>query len=121
MRSLLAAVAFVAVFIAYHVNWIRERHLVFSDNGPKWYRIYNEDHIVYMLRPEVPHAPGLLWLFGERGRCECQLHFGDNVDSKSSYVERELTPVEVAEVNRIKRLFPEAIVGAGAFVLLDSP
>jgi hypothetical protein len=51
-------------------------------------------------------APGLLWLFGERGHAGFALRFG----AKRGYWvnTRGLTLEETIALERIKRLFPEA-------------
>jgi hypothetical protein len=61
----------------------------------------------------TPHGPSFLWLFGECGHRSVQIIFGDN-SFKLGYgrQQRELTPSELIELARIKRLFPEADVKA---------
>jgi hypothetical protein len=96
--AMLLAVTVLAVFIAYHVNWIRQR------------RGYEtQDYLLNIAGPghgpdiAVP-APGLLWLFGENG------HFAVNMTfhSEDGHLQSGLAAEEEEEVAKAKRLFPEA-------------
>lgn len=89
VRTLLVVVTLagvIAAFISYHVNWIRQRrefaeidgvHIQTVPSGTKYSR----------------EAPGLLWLFGERGIYQVNLFVDSNAD-----------------LERGKELFPEADV-----------
>lgn len=59
MRTLFIVMTVLAVFIAYHANWIRQRRAVVY--GKKW------SFCVHLPETVEHKAPGLLWLFGERG------------------------------------------------------
>jgi len=106
-------VTLAAVFVAYHVNWVRQRRAAHA--GADWYRIYFDQEWFVRATPK-PRAPGVLWLFGERGHHQLLLSFGREPAEGFYYYNRELTPLELAEVNRIKRLFPEARVETKAKV-----
>ncbi len=75
----------VAIFISYHVNWIRQRH--------EFYRAYLQTTQFSPNPTLVAAAPGMLGLFGEEGIYIMDL--GDRA---------------LAEQMQAKRLFPEAII-----------
>jgi hypothetical protein len=108
-----------AVFVGYHVNWIRQRQD--AEASANWYRLStDESGIDLILKKPRPRAPGLLWLFGENGHSQCLLFFGYQPTEHFTYSNRELTPLEQSEVSRIKRLFPEARIEAEASVAYPS-
>jgi hypothetical protein len=82
MFVLAAVLSVPLTWVGYSLNWIRERHRVLNDvrstaeNGPD------------------PQAPGLLWLFGERGRQDLWL--------------RQKSPVDLRYA---ATLFPEGRIG----------
>ena len=59
LRTLFVVVTVLAVFIAYHANWIRQRHTYLQDHPGA------ADELA---TPRSTSAPGLLWIFGEPGQ-----------------------------------------------------
>ena len=98
LRTLFVVVTIVAGFIAYHANWIRQRREAIAVYGGI-YDVPDE-----FLNPDVVRSPGLLWLFGERGVREFRVSLPDTVENAGRWIESH------PEVERIKRLFPEAEV-----------
>ena len=94
LRALLALIAcssLVFAWIAYELEWKRQRQLVLSQ--------YNHAN-------RGPSAPALLWIFGVHGYSTVRLKF-------EGYKVRTLTLDEEQERERVRRLFPEAQVIAG--------
>jgi hypothetical protein len=112
LGTLLLLITVFAAFLAYHVNWIRERHaIVNSASDPKV--------LSYSFDPQDPFgdvaprsAPGLLGLFSEEGYHDIVIFFpfGVNGDSRRRHNREQLTPAELAEVRRVQLIFPEAAV-----------
>lgn len=117
LRTMFVVVTALAAFLAYHVNWIRERRATQAQTN--WYRIYDSG-LDYLLDKPPPRAPGLLWVFGETGRHELYLSFGYEPTEHFTYSNRDLTPVEQSEVRRIESLFPEARIDAQAYIEIQS-
>ncbi len=73
LRTLFVVVTVFGIWLGYELNWIRERHAIierctgvnptFPGRPP-----------VYISNPS-PAAPGMLWIFGERGYCLLTLGF----------------------------------------------
>ena len=113
---MLLLVTVFAAFLAYHVNWISQRHEVLVQNQCDSASIAKAraDQSALLARlgatplaPDpVPNAPGMLWLFGEQGQYKVTLQFKSNV----VYAPDNLGDGEEEVVDRVKRLFPEAIV-----------
>jgi hypothetical protein len=82
-------VTVVAIFLGYHVNWIRQRREFLRDRP----LLNPYDSFLMSGKPVTPEAPGLLWLFAERGT-NLILIPSDNPNDK-----------QVAQ-----ELFPEAVV-----------
>ena len=82
LRTLLVVMTGIAMLIAYHVSWIRQRHEALS----------RASHLAAPIR-----APGLLWLFGEQGYGEIDV-----------VCEAEKPELAASESDRIADLFPEA-------------
>jgi hypothetical protein len=80
LRTLFVAVTIVAIFVGYHVNWIRQRRIALEALG-------------ISINAKDRKAPGLLWLFGEPGH---DLLFINDNDPEHK--------------RRVERLFPEAEV-----------
>ncbi|HEY2839356.1 MAG TPA: hypothetical protein VGJ26_09415 [Pirellulales bacterium] len=114
------AVTLLAVFVAYHVNWIRQRRSGFEGTRLVTLKSYDlRDFTLSIAGTSLPHrqAPGLLRFFGERGYSRIVVRFGtvnDNRFTSPYHTSRDVTPVEMLEVDRIKRLFPEADVDGQA-------
>jgi hypothetical protein len=97
-------VTVVAIIVAYHVNWIRGRHSVFTS------RQLSPDSDIWVralpMAADPVSAPGLLWIFGEEGEGGLWIHFvmpGNGTNGEPM----DLTPEEAIEAERIHRLFPE--------------
>ena len=95
LRTLFVVVTVLCVWLAYHVNWIRQRH----DAMTKW-NVSTEDPFG---GPPNRQPPGMLWIFGEPGYFWIDLPFPPRDG-------RRLTANEKAEVERVSKLFPEAEV-----------
>src|SRR5438105_1797319 len=91
LRALFVVVAVLGSVmgsVVYELNWIRQRHDAFI----RWNAELAEgDH----------RAPGLLWIFNEPNWVWIGITFPPREGA-------ELTASEVAEVNRLAALFPEA-------------
>ena len=90
IRALLVAIALVAIFLAYHVQWINERREIF--------RTQTATAFEASAAPDTP-APGLLALFGERGYIVIAMN-------------GELPKAEYA---RVMSYFPEAVLADFCF------
>jgi hypothetical protein len=88
LRTLFVVLTVLGCWLGYEFNWIRQRH-EFISHRPEIARPHDA-HKAYKFRPV--EAPGLLWIFGERGM-NC-LWF-------------ESKPSE-SEIDLAKELFPEA-------------
>jgi hypothetical protein len=85
MFVVVTVVAVPAAWIGYNLNWIRERHEFWGDDDPLW------------RAPDAKStAPGLLWLFGEKG-----------IPSMSSYGYETIDDARKAKAY-FDRLFPES-------------
>ena len=62
LRTMFALMTLVAVFVAYHVRWIRQRHDFLATDG-----VYDWSDKYSNANTARPRAPGMLWLFGETG------------------------------------------------------
>ena len=102
-----SAASLTTAFIAYHVNWVRQRHALLSAHVQPF-----TDRQVSKERLDLPawdigpscEAPGLLSLFGERGVWSLRLHaIYDHTQSVAEY-ERIAEPTH----SRARSLFPEA-------------
>lgn len=89
LRAILVAMTLLALWCAYSINWIRQR------------RAAIEDHLVFPIMfdgSEEQEAPGLLWMFGEKGYHQLVVNGLD----------------DGPEVNRMRAIFPEAICSGRA-------
>ena len=94
LRTMFVVVTVVAVlcaWVAYSLNWIRERHHAIATGEVKVVR-QNVRYSFLILTP-VPRAPAGLWMFGEHGNRE--LLVDENMAEKAH------------------RLFPEATIWRG--------
>ena len=90
-------VTVLAAFLAYHVNWIRQRHRLLAEEAlrhetARW--PFEEEY-------DGQRAPGLLWLFGERGLKSVELM----IDGQE---EGRLTERDLVRLDQAASLFPEA-------------
>ncbi len=116
LRTLFVVVTVLAVFIAYHVNWIHQRH-EFIEVAPERSG-YVASRDPYLPNGEPQRPPGLLWIFGETGYFEISLKFHwqqlePSVDG--AMVGMSAPPLDdsdLAIVERCRWLFPEAQVDA---------
>jgi len=97
LRTLFVVVTVLAVFIGYHVNWIRQRH-----DFLKAETIAREATGDYSSGIEIP-APAVLRLFGETGWSGVFIV----VDGPSA---RELTELDIQKLARARSLFPESVI-----------
>ena len=99
LRTMFVVVTVMAIFIAYHVNWIRQRHRLIVEEDLK-----RDGHVSWSGVPGV-RAPGVLWLFGENGvNTTFVMVEGEDID--------HLTTSDMGRVKKARQLFPEAIIGA---------
>jgi hypothetical protein len=129
MRSLFGGVALIAMFLAYHLHWIRQRHDVLHRKATALdyvVQVANENNEITLLFPvlEDPpptstRAPLFLRVFGEPGYYElCFAFDGTLLDWRR----RELSDEEQAFLGQAQRLFPEAkISGDGIAKDEESP
>ena len=108
LRVPFVVVTVFAVWLAYELNWIRQRHEFLGTQSRlaaqhAWVRSNGT------LLPKPVSAPGLLWLFGEKGEPAVEIIIMDDYSS---------------ELRRAHRLFPEAILqclqpnGDGSFMTI---
>lgn len=96
VRSLLAAMTLLTLFLGYHLNWIGQRREALASDRVHAFTGYPSLEImVSVARDGPPTAPGLLFLFGEPPQT-C-LGLTCNTDSEWDQ-----------ERKRIGDLFPEA-------------
>jgi hypothetical protein len=105
LRAMFVLVTLVAAFLAYQLNWIRQRHrfLVFVDCN-------NHNQVLgEWIRPKTPansktlRAPRLLWLFGEPYQSQIVVSI-DNADPAAAGEDAQ------ERMQTAKRLFPEATI-----------
>ncbi len=93
----------LACWLAYEMNWIRQRHALLEQQrllAEEWDRRHVKVWTYATLNFKSPTAPGLLWLFGEEGFSEIPLI---RVEKDPTY------PVDEAREKRMaSKLFPEA-------------
>ena len=108
---MLVTVTILAAFVAYHVNWIRERHRLLSDaNRAKLAKRIPTS----VFSSEAMRAPGLLWLFGESGWSVVTVVLDGPSDN-------ELTEADLRRVATARHLFPEAEIDGIHFDPDDVP
>lgn len=120
LRTLIIATALAGLvfsWVAYQLNWIRQRREIIA--SPKFrYTVarpsYDDD-----TRQTIwvsPNAPWQLRMFGETGYTFISVHIiGDVkefplISSVGTVTEECLYPEQLREVERVRRLFPEANV-----------
>ena len=84
LTTMFVLVTVFAAILAYHVNWVRQRHEA----------LLRASHLAGPIR-----APGLLWLFGEQGYREIDVVFDPDDTTQEAATN---------ESNRAADLFPEA-------------
>jgi hypothetical protein len=107
LRTLFVVVTVVAVFLAYHINWIRQRDNFIVDELAAYKRSHpsrdpwpvRNSKGVSGLRSH--RAPGALWLFGEEGLVNVNVRV-DGLPAEGLSV-RDWERIQLA-----RRLFPEA-------------
>ncbi len=101
LRTLFVVVTISAVVLgwrAYSLNWIQERQKAGVLAEPPW------DVPRIVVGSEEGSAPGLLWLFGERGYDRLRIAFPDEADK------HRLSNEQQQVLERIRSLYPEATV-----------
>jgi hypothetical protein len=106
LRTLFVVVTVFAIaagWIGRSLDWMRQRH----EAVEQWVASTEDDFSVdrngLIVEPPVRNAPGMLWVFGEPGYAWIKLSF----PIRHGW---ELTDDQQSEVERIKKLFPEARV-----------
>jgi hypothetical protein len=108
-RTLFAFVTLLAIFIAYHVNWIRQRHAILH-NAAHIDEVSPAGWLVTSHAPGPPvKAPGLLRFFGEKGYWGIDLKTWGHHDGEPFKTKEERRK----EAEYVKRLFPEATYVSG--------
>lgn len=100
LRTMFLAVAIAAIplgWVAYSINWIRERRFIVA-NSITSRAIERAAGI-----KDTARAPGRLWLLGEPGYSRIWICFGPEDDLK-----RTNTPEEFAKAEELSKWFPEA-------------
>ncbi|HEY1600487.1 MAG TPA: hypothetical protein VGG64_12850 [Pirellulales bacterium] len=106
LGTMSVVVTVVATFLAYHVNWIRQRHAFLTEEGDRFARIPVEEFALAsaFISPQRMPAPGMLWLFSEDG-----LEYLSVIVEAASRT--ELTSEDLNRQALATRLFPEAEIG----------
>ncbi len=110
LRTLFVVLTVSAVFLgwfAYQLNWIRQRREFLKSQNAIAAR--NPALIGTPIRWPVD-APGLLWLFGERGQGHLTLAIVRDGESE---------PDVSIEIEKARRLFPEAVACSATVVDSD--
>ncbi len=98
LRTLLVVVTAVGAWLGYELSWIQQRKAVRQEWS--YSEIFDDPFVDVPTTPEPQTAPGLLWLFGERGYARVwRVTAAD-----------ELAPDQEAEFRRVQKLYPEAQV-----------
>jgi hypothetical protein len=104
--TMLVLVTVFAAILAYHINWIRQRAALRQPENREQYDFYLAGTGPYLLR-----------LFGEPGYMEVHVNLQDvpdlTVDEMKIRGLRPLAASERDEVERVQRLYPEALVRGG--------
>jgi hypothetical protein len=112
----LAVMLLVGAFVAYHVDWIRQRHALLEETQRRFANRYapaKDLDFPAWIKCEACDPPGLLWLFGEKGAWSLNLRAAFDYDADA----RECNRIIESELSRAKRLFPEAHVVVGRHYL----
>ena len=99
LRTLFVVLAIFGIWIGYEVHWLRNRREVTSQSD------------AWPVDPATatgvrPKAPGMLSYLGENGYGLVEITFKRPTAEGSSTI----SPEEQAEIERVRRLFPEATV-----------
>ncbi len=107
LRTLLVIVALLAVFLAYHVNWIRERRALIAKHKElsEWYGQPMQIAAVSVIPRD---GPGLLWMFGERKIIQLSLIGPYEPTGAEGTWTASPGPPKHPDYQRARRLFPEA-------------
>ena len=85
LRTLLVVVTAFGCWLGYQLNWIKQRHEFFDQHCYKG--------LEHLAVGPTPRAPGMLWLFGERGRKVImvrRLHWSHEVLAKKLFPEADV-------------------------------
>ena len=82
--------------MGYQLNWIRQRHAFLAEHAA----IFDARGWEHLNTPEIDFcdSPGLLWVFGEKGRVHVYVDTGP---------EGPLTASDIERIALVRRLFPE--------------
>jgi hypothetical protein len=109
LRTLFVVVTLFACWLGYELNWIRQRHEFISGEAAIRERRPTQQKWGATLANSgrnAPHAPALLWLFGERGYTSvCVL--SEVTDDTTG-----LTDADWIRIREARQLFPEAAIGS---------
>jgi hypothetical protein len=102
LRTLFVVVTVFGCWLGYELNWIRQRRELMSRP--------NVEALVWATEPPSwPRAPGLLGLFGEKGRHQIKIVVDLPLAPTDEVpLDRQRTADEQALLERAKSLFPEA-------------
>jgi len=98
LRTLFVLVTLTCCWMGYQLNWIRQRHAFLAEQTA----ILNAHNFERPSADSIEYcdAPGLLWVFGERGRADVYVWVDVGPDTP-------LTASDLERVARARRLFPE--------------
>ncbi len=97
LRTMFVVVTAVCLGLGYQWRWITQRHSMLQSGKLE---VLDDEELIGLGLPTTARAPGILWLFGERGY--------PNLWQRLSRKDLELTPSEIAERRHMTQLFPEA-------------
>src|SRR5438552_1939151 len=104
LRTLFVVVTLLCVWLAWEVNWIRQRHALLASH-----KVFLFDELVGPTPKDTPPpAPGMLWLFGETGVQNMVVWTVDRSDAGLP-LDSDLEAFRMSDEYRLAgRLFPEA-------------
>jgi len=108
LRALFLVTAAAAVFCAYHVRWISDRHQLIRTEHARYDDFVNLKALrgtaltlhAYIDNPKRPPPGNLLWLFGEKQHTDISVYVYLFPEDDASVEQRELTAA--------RGLFPES-------------
>jgi hypothetical protein len=100
LATMFVVVTVFAVFVAYHVNWIHQRHELLASE--------RDDFGLWppqMVEMKEARPPSLLWIFGEPGYNVVEVIVNDSPEDA-------ITESELDTLRHAQRLFPESEIYA---------
>jgi hypothetical protein len=103
LRTMFVVVTVLCLWMGYQLNWIRQRNHALTSGDV----VVDGDPFSFFGPNREVKSPSLLWLFGERGYGRLSMPL---VTPPVDEGQLELTGVDAAEAERLKRLFPESTI-----------